>query len=479
MVNASTLRRINKKADPLFGFTIHGYYFFFALLLIIVAPLLLFKKKARAGFRQKLGGVPEAIKEKKAKLAGCLWFHAVSVGEFNAVLPLLKAYHRKHPSEPLVVSTTTATGQALAQEKCQGMADVFYFPYDLPFATRPWLDALKPSLVAIAETEIWPGFTYECRQRNIPIVVVNGRISPRSFKGYHRFRAFFGPVLRSMHTVGVQSEEEAKRYRAIAGADLNVQLLGNLKFDGLVPVSSERRQELQRLVNAGTSGNITIVAGSTHEGEESAMLSFLDRVWRLDAKLAERIKLIIVPRHPERFESVASLIKSQGYTVRRYSRSEAFSDPQSNLARDGLVKEVYLLDAIGKLFEFYSLCDLAFVGGTLAPIGGHNIMEPYAYAVPVLVGPHIEKTRDTASSLFEASALTMCKDATALGDNLINLIRDIEQSRQLGERGQAVLTASQGAVQHAVGLLESVLDSMKDTMKDSMKDSASVQSSID
>ncbi|MCA0313017.1 MAG: 3-deoxy-D-manno-octulosonic acid transferase [Candidatus Melainabacteria bacterium] len=458
MVNASTLRRINKKADPLFGFTINGYYFLFALLLIIVAPLLLFKKKARAGFRQKLGCVPEAIKAKKAKLAGCLWFHAVSVGEFNAVLPLLKAYHRKHPSEPLVVSTTTATGQALAQEKCQGMADVFYFPYDLPFATRPWLDVLKPSLVAIAETEIWPGFTYECSKRNIPMVVVNGRISPRSFKGYHRFRAFFGPVLRSMHTIGVQTEEEANRYRAIAGADMNVKVLGNLKFDGLVPVSSERRQELQKLTNifkavqtdgGDTKSSITIVAGSTHEGEESALLSFLDRVWSLDASLAERIRLIIVPRHPERFEHVASLIKSQGYTVRRYSRSESFSN---------VAKEVYLLDAIGKLFEFYSLCDLAFVGGTLAPIGGHNIMEPYAYAVPVLVGPHIEKTRDTANSLLEASALTICQDASSLVDNLIKLIRDLEHSRQLGERGQAVLTASQGAVQHAVGLIESVLE---------------------
>ncbi len=471
MVNARTLRRINKKTDPLFGFTINGYYFLFALLLIIVAPLLLFKKKARAGFRQKLGGVPEAIKAKKAKLAGCLWFHAVSVGEFNAVLPLLKAYHRKHPSEPLVVSTTTATGQALAQEKCQGMADVFYFPYDLPFATRPWLDVLKPSLVSIAETEIWPGFTYECKKRNIPMVVVNGRISPRSFKGYHRFRAFFGPVLRSMHTIGVQTEEEANRYRAIAGADLNVKVLGNLKFDGLVPISSERRQELQKLINTGSSvstgkadtadtkSSITIVAGSTHEGEESAMLAFLDRVWSLDASLAARIKLIIVPRHPERFEHVASLIKSQGYTVRRYSRSESFSE---------MPKEVYLLDAIGKLFEFYSLCDLAFVGGTLAPIGGHNIMEPYAYAVPVLVGPHIEKTRDTANSLLEASALTICQDASALGDNLIKLIRDLEHSRQLGMRGQAVLTASQGAVQHAVGLLESVLEPGLDPVLDAV-----------
>jgi len=421
------------------------YYVFFGLLLILVSPLLLFKKKARAGLSQKLGIIPDEIKAKSDSLKGCVWFHAVSVGEFNAVLPLLKKFKALHPQYQLIVSTTTGTGQALAQEKARDLATVIYFPYDLPFATSSWLSTLSPKLVAIAETEIWPGFTHECKKRGIGLVVVNGRISPKSFKGYKRFKMLFGPVLRCFDVIGVQTGEEAKRYRAIAG-DVNVEVLGNLKFDGLKPVSDERKQELAATINLDINSTKVIVAGSTHEGEEAALLNSLKQI------TDPSVRLILVPRHPERFEHVARMIGEAGFVVKRFSKQEKFSDSASSDKR-----EVYLLDVIGKLFDFYSLATVAFVGGTIAPIGGHSIMEPYAYSVPVVVGPHIEKTRDVAQALTELEALTMVADGAALPAALIELLNDSTLCQRRGMSGNRLLLDSQGAVDKAIKLLDQQL----------------------
>jgi len=426
------------------------YYVFFGLLLILVSPLLLFKKKARAGLSQKLGIIPDEIKAKSNSLKGCVWFHAVSVGEFNAVLPLLKKFKALHPQYQLVVSTTTGTGQALAQEKASDLATVIYFPYDLPFATLSWLNTLSPKLVAIAETEIWPGFTHECKERGIGLVVVNGRISPKSFKGYKRFKMLFGPVLRRFDVIGVQTVEEAKRYQAVGG-DVKVEVLGNLKFDGLKPVSAERKQELAATINLDINSSKVIVAGSTHEGEESALLNSLKQI--TDAN----VRLILVPRHPERFEHVAKMIGEAGFVVKRFSKQEKFSDIDPADALANGKREVYLLDVIGKLFDFYSLATVAFVGGTIAPIGGHSIMEPYAYSVPVVVGPHIEKTRDVASALTELDALTMVADGAALPAALIELLSDSALRVSRGQKGNQLLLDSQGAVDKAIKLLEGQL----------------------
>lgn len=426
------------------------YYLFFGLLLLFVSPLLLFKKKARHGFKQKVGIIPQAIKEKKAKLTGCLWFHAVSVGEFNAILPLLKEFKRLHPQDELIVSTTTGTGQALAKEKCKDLAEVIYFPYDLPFATKSWLNALAPRLVAICETEIWPGFTMECKKRGITLVVVNGRISPRSFKGYHRWRAFFGAVLREYSVLGVQSEDEARRYRAIAGDKVVIEILGNLKFDGLKVPTQERQDEIKSQLNLIDKGkNLVIVAGSTHEGEESALLQALKKI--RSSQLDKTARMIIVPRHPERFEHVAKMVEKEGFKPIRFSRNEGFSSDD---------KEVYVLDAIGKLFDFYSQADIAFVGGTIAPIGGHNIMEPYAYSVPVVVGVHTEKTRDVADALKAQDALTVVS-ADNMGEAFIELAQDAALRERKGRAGQSILEASQGAVVKAVHLLETKLAALE------------------
>lgn len=418
------------------------YYYFVFILLFLLAPFLLLKKKARAGLGQKLGFVPSAIKAKGPGLKGCVWFHAVSVGEFNAILPLVRSFAAKHPEVPLVVSTTTATGQKLAQEKISDLATVIYFPLDLPGAIGAWLKLLEPRLVVIAETEIWPGFTHACAKRRVKVMVVNGRMSPKSFKSYYRFRAFFGPILRRFSVIGVQSPEEAKRYFDVGGDEIKVEVLGNIKFDGLKPVTAAVKNDLQKFI-ALTEGAPVLVAGSTHELEEACVLKAYGQL--LDTSYGAKAKLIIVPRHPERFDKVAELIKEYDFTPRRYSQSQPFA---------GGKNEVYLLDSIGKLFDFYSLATVAFVGGTLAPVGGHNIMEPYAYAVPVVVGPRTEKVKDLMVALRAQDAILQGKNEQAVIAHILSLFESEQKRQKAGLAGEDILIKSQGAMAKALTLIE-------------------------
>ncbi len=426
------------------------YYFCFSLVLFAAGPFLLFKKKARAGLAQKLGFVAKNLSANRSKLSGCVWFHAVSVGELNAVLSLVKTFHNKYPHLPLVVSTTTATGQALAKEKLAGIAEIFYFPFDLPWITGKYLALLKPRMVVISETEIWPGFSHQCKKRGVKLLVVNGRMSPKSFKSYFRHRKFFAPVLNCYAEIGVQSMEEAKRYSDVAG-NVKVRVLGNLKFDGLTPISEDAIAKLREQINLPPNCFV-LVAGSTHEGEETAMLKAYGRM--LDTNGGEKaasVRLILVPRHPERFDHVAALVDQAGYTVRRFSRGERFADSG---------REVYLLDVIGRLFDFYSLASVAFVGGTIAPVGGHNIMEPYAYGIPVAVGPDLDKTRDVANTLINSGAITVGNNSDEVVDALLRYFANQDSRIKDGAAGHAILKASQGALSKAMTMLS---DNLQET----------------
>lgn len=418
------------------------YYFLVFLLLCFTGPVLLLAGKRRAGIWQKLGLIPNSVKGRTRKAGGTVWFHSVSVGEFNAVWPLIESFSKQHPDYSIIISTATQTAQNLAKEKARDKATVIYFPLDLPWAINNWLDELSPDLIAIVETEIWPGFTFECSRRAIPIVVVNGRISPRSAAGYRRWRVFFGPVVRRFRTIVAQSEGDACRYRLIGGESLPLLVSGNLKLDGLTPVSSDECAFLKESIKLLPQQQV-IVAGSTHEGEEQ---SILDTYLKLKDKHSN-VRLILAPRHPERWDHVAAMIESNGFRVRRYSLNECFE-------RDG---DVYLLDTIGQLFRFYSLATVAFVGGTLVPIGGHNIVEPYAYAVPVVCGSHLEKTKDSANGLQSAGALTVVENVLDLAASVEELLRSEELRRRQGESGRQWLEASQGAVAKTLAVVEAVL----------------------
>ncbi|HEY9733143.1 MAG TPA: 3-deoxy-D-manno-octulosonic acid transferase [Drouetiella sp.] len=427
-----------------------AYYLVMLAVAVLIGPFLLLKKRARYGLVQKLGIIPEALKEKyqNPDCVRPIWFHAVSVGEFNAAWPLLKQLHERHPEQTIVISSTTGAGHKLAKERAGHFADCIYFPYDLPWCTRAWLDVLQPKLVTIVETEIWPGFVNQCKERGVPITMVNGRMSPRSFNSYYKFRLFFAPVLRNFYAIGVQSAAEAERYRKVAGESLSVQVLGNIKFDGLNPISDLEQEKLKERLNL-KPGELVFIAGSTHDGEETAVLNAFKKLPDPKGK-----RLIIAPRHPERFDKVADLIRLAGFRPRRFSENEKF-EQEGN---------VYLLDAIGHLAKFYSLATVAYVGGTLAPIGGHNVVEPFTYSVPALAGPHLHKTKDVAEALVARDALTVVQDDRELAEQVAMLFSDAKRRTRLGHNGKEWLKESQGAVNRALEMLE-VIANLKNSTK--------------
>lgn len=422
------------------------YYLGFALLLSVVAPFLLWRKKARAGLTQKLGLVPAHVVLKAQQDSNSLriWFHAVSVGELNAITPLLHAVRKAYPHASLFVSTTTATGQQLAKEKFGEWLTVFYFPFDLPWATANWLDTINPHAVIIAETEIWPGFTQQCRHRDIALACVNGRISPRSFKGYRRFSWFFRSVLQSFAAIAVQTEAEGDRYKGLGANPATIHVTGNLKFDGISALDEAAKAQLKAEIKVADDDRV-IVAGSTHEGEEIALLKTLSECRKTQPEL--RTKLILVPRHPERFDRVCKIVEEAGWQPKRFSRNEFFDGD----------RDVYVLDTIGQLNRFYAVANVAFVGGTIAPIGGHSLIEPYAYGVPVVCGPHTEKTKDIARSLSSCQALVQVADGNALTAAVQTLLADPQQRNHKGTAGRNYLLSSQGAVTRTLSIISGIL----------------------
>jgi len=421
------------------------YYIGITLLLLLIWPVLIFSSKARFGVAQKLGLIPRAIRARlKALSERPIWFHSVSVGEFNAALPLVKAIHEKYPQRPIVVSTTTGTGQKLAMERVSEIAEVIYFPYDTFFSVKSWLDAINPALFVIVETEMWPGLISQCKARNIPVVIVNGRISPRSFKSYSRSKPFFGRYVKMITRIGAQTENEAERYRALSDGTVPLETMGNLKCDGLVAKSPEEIAELRKSLNLDED-DLVFIAGSTHEKEETAVLSAYTKLLK---KMPDRnIRLVIAPRHPQRFDRVAELIKNAGFTTIRHSHSERFKNDF----------DVYLIDSIGHLATFYGIADVAFVGGTLAPVGGHNVLEPYTYKVPVIAGPRLEKTRDFARLLQDRDALFVVKNDNEMTEQLERLLADDQLRLEIGNRGNKLLLDSQGAVKKGLSILEESL----------------------
>jgi len=422
----------------------------FTILLLVVSPLLLFSSRARFGVSQKLGFIPQSTKEllANAKNQRPLWIHAVSVGEFNAVLPLIKKLKENLPDLPLFVTTTTGTGQAMAKEKAAAYATVAYFPYDLPSSVDSWLDAVNPCAFMIVETEIWPGFVYSCHQRKIPVMSVNARMSPKSFKSYFKFRFFFKEILALFTIIGVQNKSEAERFAAVQGTDKNIEILGNIKLDGLTGDATASGGTLASLLGNNTN-DFFFTAGSTHEGEEVLVLDAFKELLQSQSQSKSNCnpKLIIAPRHPERFEHVRNLILEAGFKPKSFSKSEKLE------AGD----QVFLLDTLGKLMDSYSLSKLAFVGGTLVNIGGHNVAEPFAFRVPVVCGPYVQKTRDLANALGEIEALTIASSNDEFKSQLKYLFENEQEAIRKGNLGKNWIDQNLGACNRAILAIKRVL----------------------
>lgn len=420
------------------------YQIGFTMVLLLVSPILLFSSRARFGVSQKLGFIPRSIKD--SIKPNSIWVHAVSVGEFNAVLPLLKKIKENLPDLPLFVTTTTGTGQAMAKEKAGSFATVAYFPYDMPSSINTWLDAVKPSAFLLIETEIWPGFVYACHKRKIPVMSVNARMSPKSFKSYFKLRFFFKEVLRLFSIIGVQSKAEAERFASVQGSSDNIQIFGNIKLDGLTGHAAQNSTQLKDCLNL-EADQFFFTAGSTHEGEEVLVLDAFKHLIRNKQEQSPIPKLVIAPRHPERFEHVRNLIKEAGFEPKSFSKSEKLNTGD----------HVFLLDTLGKLMEAYSLSQLAFVGGTLVNIGGHNVAEPFAFSVPVVCGPYIQKTRDLANALADIDALTVVSNNEEFKLQVKYLYDNKEEALRKGNLGKNWIDQNLGACDQALVALKKVL----------------------
>jgi len=417
-----------------------------AVLLVLVGPFLLFRRKARAGLLQKLGIVSTALRAQLENLSNPVWFHAVSVGEFNAAWPFIQAFHDRFPNKALVISTTTETGQILARQRAGEIATIIYFPFDLPWVISKWLSIIRPSLVVILETELWPCFSEAGFRRSIPLAILNGRISLKSYRLLQIVKPVFGPLLRKFALIGAQSGVEANRYVAIGGDNLPIAVFGNLKYDGLSTIDtddSELKDNLRKELNISES-ELVLIAGSTHEGEEALVLNVLKRFSPKGDLQISPLRLIVAPRHPERFERVARIISSYGYNVKRRSLGQSFLS----------AADVFLLDTIGCLTRFYSVASLAFVGGTVAKVGGHNLVEPYAYGVPVVCGPSLYKTKDTATILSERNALSIGKNRKDVEDRIMTFLASPHLRTSAGKNGKAWLAENQGASQRALRHIE-------------------------
>lgn len=433
------------------SFLLTAYEFGLAAVLLIVGPFLLLKRKSRSGLLQKLGLIDANLINELASLDSPVWFHSVSVGEFNAAWPFIESFHNNFPTKQIVISTTTFTGQSLAKERAGNMATIIYFPFDLPWIVTKWLLLVRPSLVAILETELWPCFVDCCFKRNIPVVILNGRISPKTHQFHKLLKPLFAPLLGKLALISTQSEAEAQRYRSIGDEKLPIVVCGNLKYDGLSSSNAQQIKTLKDRLNIGDD-ELVLVAGSSHEGEESLVLETLDRFRQSHKNQPDlSLKLIIAPRHPERFNRVDDIIAESGYKTRRYSEGLGFTTNS----------DVLLLDTIGDLSKFYAIASVAFVGGTIATVGGHNLAEPYIYGVPVVCGPSLFKTKDVAIVLSDCDALLIGKTAREVEERLLYLLDNPSRRNSMGNNGKTWLSQNQGAVERTMNVVVPLITELK------------------
>jgi 3-deoxy-D-manno-octulosonic-acid transferase len=439
----------------------HGMYFLYRILtaagMFLLAPYFALRGW-RAGeptraLRERLGSLPPEIAVRAAAAAnstnnGPIWIHAVSVGEVLAAQPLMDGWKRRDPSSTIFVSTTTETGQRLARERLQTADGVFYFPLDWVVPVRRALRAIRPSLVIIMETEIWPNFLREARRANIPVVFANARISEKSFARFKRWEFLVGPFFqRTMQDAELflaQSPEDSARLLTMGAAPDRIAITGNLKYDAAPPAVSRFGSWLEQQIRQQERWPV-LVAGSVVAGEEEAVLAAYDlvqRQWR-------HTLLILAPRKPAQFDASASIPAAGGWKVVR--RSELDLTATLDEAAD-----VLLLDSIGELAALYSLADATFVGGSLVPTGGHNILEPAWFARPPVFGASMENFREMADQFLDAHAGVQVTTGPGLGKVWIQLIQDNEMRERMGAAAREISQRNRGATGRSLDRIAAV-----------------------
>ncbi len=365
-----------------------------------------------------------------------IWLHAVSVGEVNASVPVVDALRRAHPQLRWLITTITPTGSARVRALWGDEVEHVYVPYDLPGAVRRFLTHYRPRLALIMETELWPNLLFACRDHGVPSYILNARLSARSLRGYRVLAPLIARVVRTPQRIGAQSQADAKRFVALGAAPARVVDTGNLKFDIAAPRGLE--DFVQRFRDS-VGGRPAWIAASTHEDEEGAIIALHRRLRQHWPDLL----LLWAPRHPERFGRAIEQAQAAGWKT---ATRRALQWP-------GVDDEVFVIDTLGELMSFYACADVAFVGGSLQPVGGHNLLEPAAVGTPMVTGPHLHNFAEISRRLREAGALEVGRDADAVGDALQRLLEQADVRASVRRNGQALVEQGRGALQRTLDMI--------------------------
>ncbi len=373
-----------------------------------------------------------------------IWIHAVSVGEVTAAEPIVASLRTHFPEACIVLSTSTETGQDMARRIVTGATSFIYYPLDIPFVVRKVITKVRPDIFILTETELWPNFIRVCKEQGAKVIMVNGRISQHSYQKYAMTRFFWKDIVNVIDEIGVISEIDAERMKAIGMAPSRVHVIGNAKYDSLAAKASPPvREEMERRLNL-TKMDRVLVAGSTHDGEEKMVLY----AYRHLLERYPDFKLIIIPRHPERSHAVLSLIKESGF-------ADCMTMTEINGGRNRTDERIIVIDTIGELFKAYSLASVVFCGGSLVPKGGQNILEPAAWGKVIFYGPFMDDFRDEKELLEKAGAGIMVGNGEDLLDGILTLMSDPDALARKGEEGRRIVVSNMGAAERYAAMVMS------------------------
>jgi len=427
------------------------YSLLFTLGVIATAPYYLWRLRGRVAswsdWRERFGFLPDHFQQAER---GAIWVHAVSVGETLAAVELIRKIQRCYPERKIFLSHVTPAGREAGASRLRDVAGRFLLPLDWSACVRRAMARIRPALLVIVETELWPNLLRAANQAGAHVLVVNGRISDRSFPRYRLIRPFMRRVLANVDRICAQSETDAERFRTFGAPQGRVLVAGNLKFDAQPPQLGEFAQVLGQGLRMAERGPI-IVAASTMPGEEERLLP----AWSEVRRRHPRALWILAPRHPTRFDEVARLLAD---TKLDFVRRTALGKAEPQLTSQLAGAEVLLLDTIGELAGIFELADVVFVGGSLVPTGGHNILEPAYWGKPILFGPHMHNFRDVARLFLQSNAALQVPDAATLATTVLQLLDDSSERRRLGEAARRLLEEQRGACARVLAVMNDWLE---------------------
>jgi len=409
----------------------------FIVFAVFYIPAFLLKKRKREGMALRLGIYPEELRKKLTERKN-IWVHAVSVGEVMAISPLLDRLRQSYPDLRLVITTVTETGNLLAKKIAKKDEIVLFLPLDITFSVKRAVLYISPVMLIIAETELWPNLISVNSDKNIPVILVNGRISDESFGRYNIIRFMLKPFLNKIRLFCMQTDTEKERIISLGADPLQIKVTGNMKFDSSMPqaLPDENANVLASALNLGEARQL-LVAGSTHPGEEEIIISAYSSI----RKKFSGLKLLIAPRHIERASEIERIVIANGFVGLRVS--ELMRSGQVSKSRRS--NEIFILDSIGQLKDCYSLAELVFVGGSLVKKGGQNIIEPAALAKPVLFGPHTFNFRNITKLLLEEEAAVMIRDKASFEDSCLRLLKSSSLRSRIGTKAKEIVDMNRGA----------------------------------